>query len=45
MAERINQSYEEYYEPIERIGIGGYGYIYKGRDKNSKELRAKRLWI
>ena len=40
MEERIKQSYKEYYEPIEIIGTGGYGYVYKGRDKNTKELRA-----
>ena len=40
MAERIKQSYKEYYEPIEIIGTGGFGYVYKGRDKKTKELRA-----
>ena len=40
MTERTKQNYEEYYEPLEIIGTGGYGYVYKGRDKNTKELRA-----
>ena len=40
MAERVKKSYKEYYEPIEIIGTGGYGYVYKGRDKKTKELRA-----
>ena len=40
MAERIKKSYKEYYELIEIIGTGGYGYVYKGRDKKTKELRA-----
>ena len=43
MEERIKQSYKEYYEPIEIIGTGGYGYIYKGRDKKTKELRAIKI--
>ena len=37
---RIYQNYEEYYEKIDVIGIGGYGCVYKGRDKETKELRA-----
>ena len=40
MAERIKQSYKEYYEPIEIIGTGRYDYAYKGRNKKTKELRA-----
>ena len=39
-ADRTKQSYEEYYEIIKVIGIGGYGYVCKGRDKKTKELRA-----
>jgi len=40
MTERIKQSYKEYYEPIEIIGTGGFGCVYKGRNKETKELRA-----
>ena len=40
MIERTKQSYEEYYEILKVIGIGGYGCVYKGRDKKTKELRA-----
>ena len=31
---------EEYYETIKLIGTGGYGCVYKGRNKETKELRA-----
>jgi len=40
MEERTKQSFEEYYEIIKVIGMGGYGCVYKGRDKKTKELRA-----
>ena len=40
MNERIKKNYKEYYEIIEVIGIGGYGCVYKGRNKNTKEMRA-----
>ena len=40
MAERTKQNYEEYYERKEIIGTGGYGYVYKGIDKKTQELRA-----
>ena len=40
MVERTKQSYEEFYETIKVIGTGGYGLVYKGRDKETKELRA-----
>ena len=40
MEERIKQNYEEYYETIKVIGIGGYGCVYKGRNKKTKKLRA-----
>ena len=40
MIERSKQNYEDYYEIIKVIGIGGYGCVFKGRDKQTKELRA-----
>ena len=40
MSERSKQNYEEYYETIKVIGIGGYGCVYKGREKKTKEMRA-----
>ena len=40
MSERVKQNYEEYYEIIKVIGIGGYGCVYKGKEKKSKEMRA-----
>ena len=40
MIERSNKNYEDYYEIIKVIDRGGYGIVYKGREKESKELRA-----
>ena len=40
MSERTKQNYEEYYEIIKVIGIGGYGCVHKGRERKTKELRA-----
>ena len=42
MAERIKDNYKNYYEIvyIDPIGFGGFGYVLKGREKKSKELRA-----
>ena len=40
MNDRTKQNYEEYYEIIKEIGTGGYGCVYEGRDKKTKELRA-----
>ena len=40
MSERSKKNYEEYYEKIDVIGVGGYGCVYKGREKETKELRA-----
>ena len=40
MLERSKDNYEEYYEILKVIGTGGYGCVYKGRDKETKELRA-----
>ena len=43
MEERTKRSYEEFYEKLELIGAGGYGWVYKGRDKKSNELRAIKI--
>ena len=40
MSDRIKKNYKEYYEIIELIDSGEYGYVYKGREKSTKELRA-----
>jgi len=40
MTERSKQNYNDYYETINVIRICRYGYVYKGRDKETKELRA-----
>ena len=40
MSERSKQNYKAYYEIIEVIGIGGYGCVYKGKERKTKELRA-----
>ena len=40
MTERANQNYEDYYEIIKGIGNGGFGTIYKRREKNKDGLRA-----
>jgi len=40
MNERSKQNYNDYYETINVIRICRYGYVYKGRDKETKELRA-----
>ena len=40
MTESSNKNYEDYYEIIKRIGNGGFGTIFKGREKNKGELRA-----
>ena len=37
---RSNKNYEDYYEIIKGIGSGGYGIVYKGREKKTNELRA-----
>ena len=39
MTERASQNYKDYYEIIKGIS-GGFGTIYKGREKNKDELRA-----
>ena len=38
MSERSKHNYKDYYETINEIRIYRYGYIYKGRDKETKEL-------
>ena len=43
MSERRMKNYEEYYELIKVIGTGGFGCIYKGRDRKTKELRAIKI--
>ena len=40
MSDRTKKNYEEYYEIIKLIDSGAYGYVYKGREKETKELRA-----
>ena len=40
MAERIKQDYKKYYDIIELIGVGVYGFVYKVKDKNTNELKA-----
>ena len=43
MTERANQNYEDYYEIIKGIDGGGFGAIYKGREKNKDGLRAIKI--
>ena len=38
--DRIKENYNKYYETIESIENGAYGYIFKGKDKKTDELRA-----
>ena len=46
MAERSRQDYEIYYNKGEVIGVGGFGLVFEGKDKESKEVRAiKRITI
>ena len=40
MSDRTKKNYEDYYEIIKLIDSGAYGYVYKGREKETKELRA-----
>jgi len=40
MSNRTKENFEKYYEIIKVIGIGGYGCVYRGRDKKTKELRS-----
>ena len=43
MTERSKQNYKDYYETIEMIGEGGYGCVYKGREKETNEIRAIKI--
>ena len=43
MTERSKQNYEDYYERIEVVGAGGYGIIYRGREKETNEIRAIKI--
>ena len=40
MADRSKRNYEDFYEIIKVIGIGEYGCVYKGKDKETGESRA-----
>jgi len=40
MAERSNKNYNDYYDIIGGIDSGGYGTVYKGREKKTNEIRA-----
>ena len=37
---RINEDYNKYYEILTTIGQGAYGNVYKGKEKETNELRA-----
>ena len=43
MEERINQDFRQYYDIIELIGKGTFGYVIKGKLKNNNELRAIKI--
>ena len=41
MSESSKQNYKDYYDiDNDPIGNGAYGFVYKGKEKKSKELRA-----
>ena len=40
MIERSKQNFQKYYDIIDIIGTGAYGFIYTGKEKKTKELRA-----
>ena len=40
---RINENYKNYYDEIERIGIGGFGKVFKVKDKNTNEMKAIKI--
>ena len=43
MKERKNEDYNKYYENLNIIGQGAYGKVYKGVEKETKELRAIKI--
>ena len=40
MTERIEEDFSKYYDIINVIGNGAYGFVYKGKEKNKNKLRA-----
>ena len=40
MSERIKEDYKKYYDLIKVIGNGGFGLVWKGMERKTKELRA-----
>ena len=40
MNERTKEDFRKFYDILDIIGGGGYGYIYKGIEKKTKEKRA-----
>ena len=41
MVDRVNQDYKKYYDILsEPIGKGAYGFVYKGKEKETGQLRA-----
>ena len=40
---RINQNYTKYFEILERLGAGGYGIIYKAKDKKTGQQKAIKI--
>ena len=40
MIEKSKQDYKKYYDILEPIGSGGYGTVFKGKEKKTNELRA-----
>ena len=40
MTERIEEDFSKYYDIINVIGNGAYGFVYKSKEKNKYELRA-----
>ena len=40
MNERTKEDFRKFYDILDIIGHGGYGYVYKGIEKKTKEIRA-----
>jgi len=40
---RINEDYKKYYEILTTIGQGAYGNVYKGKEKETNQLRAIKI--